>query len=124
MNAPKDEYAAALWGKRLDNSLDLAKGFACMKLRFDVIVASKQFQIGDSFEADNLVTASGVDHQIARDGEKIRSPGRNIFPIFCGIGASHNFSHHVFKFMRARENASQPTAEGRLLRQNDSFKPF
>lgn len=110
MNATKNEHAAALGGKRLDDAFDLAERFAGMELRFDIILAAEQFEIGNRFEADDLVPACRVDHQITRDGEEIGAPCGDIFPVVRGIGPSHDFGDHILQLVSAGEDAAQATA--------------
>lgn len=95
-----------------------------MKLRFDIVVAAKEFQIGDGFEADDLVPAGRVDHEVAGNGEEIGAPGGDVFPVFRGIGPRHNFRHHVLQLMRAGQDTAKTSPEGGFLRKYDCFKPF
>ena len=124
MNAPQDEYAPALRRQRLDDRFDLTQRFAGMKLGFDVIFATQQFEIGDGFEADHLVAAGGIDDEIAGDGEKIGPPGRDVFPVIRGIGPRQDFCDHILKFVVGRQDAPQATAESGFLREDDRLEPF
>ncbi len=102
VNATKDEDAAALGGQRLDDGFDLTQRFAGVQLGLDIIFAAQQFQIGDGFETDHLVTAGGVDDEVAGDSEEIGATGGHIFPIIRGIGAGHDLCDHIFQFMGGR----------------------
>lgn len=111
MDAAKNEHATALGRQRLDDDLYLTQRFAGVQLRLDRIFAAQQFQVGHGFEADHLVTAGGVDDEVAGDGEKIGAACRHIFPIFRRIGAGHDFGDHVVQFMGGGQNAPQTTAQ-------------
>ncbi len=124
MHAAKDEDPAALHRKRIDDGLDLAQRLAGMKLGFDIMLALKQFQVGDCLETDDFVAAGGVDNQIARDGEQIGAAGGHILPVFRGIGAGQNLRHHILKLMGRRQDAPEASAKRGLLRQYDHFEPF
>ena len=124
VDAAKNEHATALGGQRLDDRLHLSQRFAGMKLGLDVVFAAQQFQIGDRFEADHLVPARGVDHEITGDGEQIGAACGHIFPIFRGIGAGHDFGDHVVQFMRRRQDAAQTATQGGFLWQDHRLEPF
>ena len=98
MNSAQDENPAALRGQRFHYRFDLAQRLTRVQLSLDIAVTLKQLKVGDRFKADNLVPASVIDHQIASDGEQVRTPCRHILPILRGIGASHDLCDHVVQF--------------------------
>lgn len=99
MDATKNENATTLRRQRFDNGFDLTQRFAGVQLRFDIIVAAQQFQIGDRFETDHLVAAGRVDDEVAGDREQIGAARRHIFPIIGGIGPCHDFRAHILQLM-------------------------
>lgn len=123
MDAAKNKDAAALNRKRIDNRLHLTQGFARVELRFGIAFALQQFKVGDRFEADHLVAAGGVDHQVAGDGEQIGAAGGDVGPVFGGVGAGQNLCDHVLQFMPGGQNATQTAPQSRFMRQNDGFEP-
>ena len=124
VNTSQDEDAAALRRQRLDDRLDLAQRFAGVQLRFDVVLAAQQLQVGDRLETHHLVAAGGVDDQIAGDGEEIGAAGGDIFPVIGGIGAGQDLGDHVLQFVGGRQYPPEPAAQGRLLRQYHRLEPF
>lgn len=124
VNSSQDEYAAALGGQRLDDRLYLTQCFAGLQLCFDRVFAAQQFQIGDRFEADDLVAAGGVDDEVAGDREQIGAASRHIFPIVRCISAGQDFGNHILQFVRGREYPAQATTQGGFLWQDDRLEPF
>lgn len=124
VNAAKNEDAAALGRQRIDDRLDLAKCFARMQLRFDIIVALQQLRVGDRFKAHHLVAAGGVDDEIAGNGEEIGAAGGDVFPVLRRIGAGQNLRDHIVQLMRGRQYAAQTTTQCRLMGQYDRLEPF
>ena len=124
MDAAENEDAAALCGKRIDNRLHLAQGFAGMKLGFHVIFTLQQFQIGNGLETHHLVPAGSVDHQIASDGEKIGATRGHTFPIIAGVGAGKNLRDHVFQFLIGGQDPTKSSPKGSFLWQDHSLEPF
>lgn len=123
MDAAEDEDPAALGGQRIDDRFHLAKGFAGMELRLDIL-ALQQLKIGDGLETDHLVPPCRVDHQVARDGEQIRPASRHILPIFSGIGTREHLCHHIFQLMGGRKYPPQPPPKRSFLWQDDRLEPF
>lgn len=107
VDAAENEDPAALCRKRIDDRFHLAQRLAGVELRFHVIFALQQFQVGDGFETHHLVPAGGVDHQIARYREQIGAARRYIFPIFSSIGAGKYLRDHVFQFLIGRQDSPQ-----------------
>lgn len=124
VNAAQNENATALGGQRLDDRLDLTQSFAGVQLGLDIIFAAQQFQIGDGFEADHLVTASRVDDEVAGNGEEIGATGGHIFPIFRSIGAGHDLCDHIFQFMGGWQNPAKATTQCSFLWQDNRLEPF
>jgi len=124
MDAAKNEGAAALRRQGIDDRLHLAKGVAGVELRFHAGAGLKQLKIGDGFETDHLVAAGIVDHQVARNGEKIGTTGGNALPCFAGISPRHDFRHHIVQFMMARQNPSQTGTKRGFVRQQTCLEPF
>lgn len=115
MDTAENEDPAALCRKRIDDRLDLSQGLASVKLSLHIIFALQQFQVGNGFETHHLVTACGVDHQIAGYGEEISPTGRHIFPIFSGIGAGEYLRDHVFQFLIGRQDPPEAPSESSFL---------
>lgn len=124
LDAAEDEDPAALGGERLDDRLDLPQRLAGMQLRFHIVLATQQLQIGDRFETHHLVAAGGVDHEVSGDGEQIGPTRRHILPIFRGIGAGHNFGDHVVQLVGGGQDAPETAAQRGFLRQDDGLEPF
>ena len=123
MNSTKNENPTALRGQRLDDGLDLPQRLSCMQLRFDIAVPLQQLKVRDRFETHHLVAPGVVDHQIAGDREQVGAPRRHIFPIFGGVGTSHDLGYHIVQLMGGRQDPSKPAAKCGFLRQNNSFEP-
>jgi len=124
VDTAKNEDPAALCRQRIDDCFDLAQSFAGVELRFHIIFALQQFQVGNGFETDHLVAAGRVDHQIAGDREEIRPARGHIFPIFSGIGAGENLRDHVFQFLIGRKYPPEPPPESSFLWQDHCLEPF
>lgn len=94
-----------------------------MQLGLDIIFPTQQFQIGDRLETDYLVAARCIDDEVAGDREEIGAAGRDIFPVFGGVGPRHDFRAHIFQLMRRRKNPAKATTQRGLLRQYHGFEP-
>ena len=124
MDAPQDEDPAALRRQRLDDRLDLPKGFAGVKLSLYAVFTAQQFEVGNRFETDHLVAAGRVDDEVARNGEQVGPAGGDVFPILGSIGAGQNLRDHILKLMVGRQDAPQSASKSSFLRQDYRLEPF
>jgi len=124
VDAPENEYAAALRGKRFDDGLYLTQRVAGMELAFKAGVRLQHFEIRNCLEANDLVSPRVVDDEITRNGEEIGAPGCHGFPILRSIGPREDFRDRIFQFLRRRKDASQSPPQGCFVGKQRCFKPI
>lgn len=124
MDSPKDEYATALGGQRLDDGFDLPQRIARVQLPLKADVGLQKFEVGNAFEADDLVPSRIVDDKITGNREKIGASGSNRLPILRGISTGQNFGHRIFQLLRRGQDTPESSTQSCLMRQQSRFEPI
>ena len=124
LDTAQDEDSPALFGKAFENRLHPPQLVARAKLRLDVMARLQQFDFADRLERDDLVAPRLIDHEIARDGEKIGATVRHLAPIGVRVSAHQNFRNEVLMLLGIRRQPPQPRSQRGLMWQDDGLEPI